>query len=97
MNKFKVGDTVEWNSSIGRLYKAKVIETMEEVFVIDVYFPCVINALQYYYKDALWTLSVPVDPVKRLNDKVKIMYERQPYVQRIKQHSDKANSLPCVS
>lgn len=97
MSKFSVGDTVEWDTN-GKLYKATVIETSETEFTIAVFFPVELPYLCYsYLHHRGWKLSVPIDKNKLFYDKIQTMYERQPYVQRIKQQGSGANSLPQMS
>ena len=94
MPKFNVGDTVEWETG-GKLFKATVIKTSEIEFTITIFFPVEIPYLRYsYLLHRGWKLSVPIDKGKLLCDKIKTMYERQPYVQRIKQSGSRTNILP---
>ncbi|MDE1868309.1 MAG: hypothetical protein KGI08_11465 [Thaumarchaeota archaeon] len=76
MKKFKIGDRVEWVTK-GYLYRAKVTKTTKTTFTVDVFFPHIYRDLTYKYSEQLWTL---IDSLKEVNEKVKIMYERQPYV-----------------
>ncbi|MDE1868308.1 MAG: hypothetical protein KGI08_11460 [Thaumarchaeota archaeon] len=103
LKRFEVGDEIEWTAFGTTHYKGIVTQVHSEGFTADIYHPKVIKGYHYYYYRTdycEWSLLKPVDPIKRLNDKVKAMWERQPYVkrlERLEQCRSAANILSGMS
>lgn len=100
MKRFEVGDEIEWLLEGSHKYRGIVTKIHSKDFTADIYYPNIIKGYNYYYYNpnyCEWSLYKPADPIKRLNDKVKVMWERQPYVKRLEQRGSAANILSGMS